>query len=63
MKDHLAMNEDDKSASEQRKTVHDESQSLSGNAKVGESNEALERARRALIKLRIRQRKRTVIIK
>jgi hypothetical protein len=53
------MNEDDKSASEQRKTV----QSLSDNAKIGESAESIEQARQALIKSRIRRRKRTVVIK
>jgi hypothetical protein len=63
VKDHLAMNEDDKSASEQCKTVHAESQSLSDHAKIGESAESIEQARQALIKIRIRRRKRTVIIK
>ena len=57
------MNEDDKPASEQRRTDHDESQSLSDNARIAESVEARERARHAIIKLRMRRRRRTVIIK
>jgi hypothetical protein len=57
------MNERDKSISEQSKKVHDEFQSLSANAKEAESDEAREKARQALIKLRQRRRKRTVIIK
>ena len=57
------MNEDHKSISEHSKKVHDESQSLSANGKIGESAEAIEQARQALIKLRMRRRKRTVVIK
>jgi hypothetical protein len=38
------MNEDDKSPSEQRKTDHDESQSLSDSERIAESAEARERA-------------------
>jgi len=57
------MTEDDKSPSEQRRTNHDESQSLSDNARIAESVEARERARHAIIKLRMRRRRRTVIIK
>jgi len=60
-----AMNEDDKSILKQSKKVHDESQSLRDNAKIitGESAGAVEQARQAIIKLRLRRRKRTVIIK
>jgi DNA-binding MltR family transcriptional regulator len=57
------MNEDDKTISEQSKNIHDEFQSLSANAKIAESAEAVEKARQAIIKIRIRRRKRTVIIK
>jgi hypothetical protein len=57
------MNEGDKPASEQRNTDHDESQSLSDTARITESAEARERARHAIIKLRMRRRRRTVIIK
>ncbi len=57
------MNEDHKSISQHSKKFHDESQSVSDNAKIGESAEAMEQARQALIKLRMRRRKRTVVIK
>ena len=57
------MSEDDETISEQSKKVHNEFQSLSANAKIAESAEAVEKARQAIIKLRIRRRKRTVIIK
>lgn len=53
------MKEDD----EQSKNVHDEYQSLGANAKIGESAEAVEKARQAITKLRPRRRKRTVIFK
>jgi hypothetical protein len=57
------MNEDHKSISQHSKKIHGESQSVSDNAKIGESAEAMEQARQALIKLRMRRRKRTVVIK
>ena len=63
VKDHSTMNEDDKSILGQRKTVQDESQSVSDNAKIGESEEAQKKARRAFIRLRQRRRQRTIIIK
>lgn len=59
------MKEDYKSILQQSKKVCDESQSLRDNAKIitAESGEAVEQARQALIKSRLRRRKRTVIIK
>jgi len=57
------MNEDRKSISEQSKKVQAESQSPRDNVKIGESAEALEQKRQALIKSRMRRRKRSVIIK
>ena len=57
------MNEHDKSISQARDKVHGEFQSLSTNVKIAESVEATEKARQAIIELRIRRRKRTVIIK
>ena len=61
--DHSTMTEDNKSILEQCKTVRDKSQSVSDNARIGESEEAQKKARRAFIKLRERRRKRTIIIK
>jgi len=60
------MNEDHKAILQQSKRAGDESQSLPDNAKVitAESDEAVEQARQAIIKSRLRRRKRrTVIIK
>jgi hypothetical protein len=57
------MNKDHKSLSEQREKVHTESQSPLDNAKIGEPDEGVEKARQAIIELRRRRRKRTVIIK
>ena len=60
-----AMNEDHKSILQQSEKVCDESQSLRDNAKIitAESGEAAEQARQAIIKSRLRRKKRTVIIK
>ena len=59
------MNEDHKPILEKSKKVCEESQSLRDNAKIitAESGEAVEQARQAIIKSRLRRRKRTVIIK
>ena len=57
------MNEDHKSISEQSNKVNAESQPPRDKVKIGESVEALEQARQALIKSRMRRRQRTVIIK
>jgi hypothetical protein len=59
------MNEDNKSILKQSKKVCDESQSVRDNAKIvtTESAEAVEPTREAMIKSRLRRRKRTVIIK
>ena len=59
------MNEDYKSILQQSEKVCDESQSLRDNAKIitAESGEVMEQARQAIIKSRLRRRKRTVIIK
>ena len=59
------MNEDNKSILKQSKKVCDESQSVRDNAKIvtTESAETVEPTREAMIKSRLRRRKRTVIIK
>ncbi len=59
------MNEDQKLISKQSKKVCDESQSVRDNAKIvtAESAEAVEPTRQAIMKSRLRRRKRTVIIK
>ena len=57
------MNEHDKSISQARDKVHGDFQSLSTNVKIAESVEATEKARQAIIELRIRRRKRTIVIK
>ena len=59
------MNEDHKAILKQSKKAGDESQSLPDNAKIitAESDEAAEQARQAIIKSRLRRRKRTIIIK
>ena len=59
------MNEDHKSTFKQSKKVCDESQALGGSEKIltAESGEAVEEARQAIIKSRLRRRKRTIIIK
>ena len=59
------MNEDQKSISNESAKDCDESQPLRDNAKIitAESPEAVEPARQAILKSRLRRRKRTVIIK
>ena len=60
-----AMDDDHKPILETSKKVCEDSQSLRDNAKIitAESGEAVEQARQAIIKSRLRRRKRTVIIK
>jgi len=60
-----AMNENHNLILKQSKKVCDESQSVRDNAKIvtAESAEAVEPKREAMIKSRLRRRKRTVIIK